>query len=60
MNEELRKKNKRNNIILLVIGLVIIVAILAGFGIHSYNEATRTAAEKFAQTHFNPTLRLMV
>lgn len=58
MNEELRKKNKRNNIILLVIGLVIIVAILAGFGIHSYNEATRTAAEKFAQTHFNPNVKI--
>ena len=58
MNEELRKKNKRNNIILLIIGVVIIVAIVAGFGIHTHNVATRTAAEKFAQTHFNPNVKI--
>ena len=30
MNEDLRKRNKRNNLIILVVGIVIIIGIIAG------------------------------
>ena len=58
MNEDLRKKNKRNNLIILVVGIVIIIGIIAGFSIHNHRVATQTAAEKFARTHFNPNVKI--
>ena len=36
MNEDLKKKNKRNNIIILTIAVLIIVGVIAGFGIHNH------------------------
>lgn len=41
MNEDLRKKNKRNNLIILVVGIVIIIGIIAGFSIHNHRVATQ-------------------
>ena len=58
MNEDLRKRNKRNNLIILVVGIVIIIGIIAGFSIHNHRVATQTAAEKFARTHFNPNVKI--
>ena len=48
MNEDLKKKNKRNNIIILTIAVLIIVGVIAGFGIHNHRVATQAAAEKYA------------
>ena len=58
MNEDLKKKNKRNNLILLVVGIVIIISVVAGFAIHNHRVTTQAAAEKFAQTHFNPNVKI--
>ena len=58
MNEDLRKRNKRNNLIILVVGIVIIIGIIAGFSIHNHRVATQNAAEKFARTHFNPNVKI--
>ena len=58
MNEDLKKKNKRNNIIILTIAVLIIVGVIAGFGIHNHRVATQAAAEKYAKTHFNPNVTI--
>ena len=58
MNEDLKKKNKRNNIIILTVAVLIIIGVLAGFGIHNHRVATQAAAEKYAKTHFNPNVTI--
>lgn len=58
MNEDLKKRNKRNNLILLGVGLLIIIGIVVGFNIHNRNVANHTAAVKFAKTHFNPNVKV--
>lgn len=58
MNEDLKRKNKRSNLIILIIGIVIIVGVVAGFSIHNHRVASQAAAEKFARTHFNPNVKI--
>lgn len=56
--EDLRKKNNRNNLYLLIGGIVLIIAIIAGFAIHSHNVATHQKAAQFARNHFNPKVKI--
>ncbi|MDH5100064.1 L,D-transpeptidase/peptidoglycan binding protein [Lactobacillus kefiranofaciens] len=58
MNEDLKKKDRRNNIILLIIGLLIIVGMVVGLGIHNRNVANHAAAVQFNKTHFNPNVKI--
>lgn len=58
MNEEIKRKNKRNNLILLIVGILIVIGVIAGFSIHNHRVASQAAAEKFARTHFNPNVKI--
>lgn len=58
MNEDLKRKNKRSNLIILIIGILVVVGIIAGFGIHNHRVASQAAAEKYARTHFNPNVKI--
>ncbi|MBA1392509.1 murein L,D-transpeptidase, partial [Lactobacillus sp. XV13L] len=56
--KNLKKYNKRNNLCLIIIGLVLILGVV--FGVVMYNnhvEAQRQARE-FATSHFNPNVRI--
>lgn len=50
MNEDLKRKNKRNNLIILIIGVLIVIGVVGGFGIHNHRVASQAAAEKYART----------
>ena len=52
--KNLRQKNKRNNLYLIIGALVLVVAIVAGFMIHSEHVKGEAKARTFATTHFNP------
>lgn len=58
MNEDLKRKNKRSNLIILMVGILVVVSIIAGFGIHNHRVASQAAAEKYARTHFNPNVKI--
>lgn len=58
MNEDLKRKNKRSNLIILIVGILVVVGIIAGFGIHNHRVASQAAAEKYARTHFNPNVKI--
>ncbi|NRO76018.1 hypothetical protein IMAU10031_00880 [Lactobacillus helveticus] len=58
MNEDLKRKNKRNNLIILIIGVLIVIGVVGGFGIHNHQVASQAAAEKYARTHFNPNVKI--
>lgn len=58
MNEDLKRKNKRNNLIILIIGVLIVIGVVGGFGIHNHRVASQAAAEKYARTHFNPNVKI--
>ncbi|MDN5584258.1 MAG: L,D-transpeptidase/peptidoglycan binding protein, partial [Lactobacillus sp.] len=51
-------KNKRNNLIILIIGVIIVIGVVGGFGIHNHRVASQAAAEKYARTHFNPNVKI--
>ncbi|MDN5956060.1 MAG: L,D-transpeptidase/peptidoglycan binding protein, partial [Lactobacillus sp.] len=50
--------NKRNNLIILIIGVLIVIGVVGGFGIHNHRVASQAAAEKYARTHFNPNVKI--
>ncbi|WP_338934584.1 L,D-transpeptidase family protein [Lactobacillus helveticus] len=58
MNEDLKRKNKRNNLIILIIGVLIVIGVVGGFGIHNHRVASQAAAGKYARTHFNPNVKI--
>lgn len=58
MNEDLKRKNKRNNLIILIIGVLIVIGVVGGFGIHNHRVASQAAAEKYSRTHFNPNVKI--
>ena len=59
MNGDLKRKNKRSNLIILIVGILVVVGIIAGFGIHNHRVASQAAAEKYARTHFNPNVKIV-
>ncbi|MDN6039733.1 MAG: L,D-transpeptidase/peptidoglycan binding protein, partial [Lactobacillus sp.] len=43
---------------ILIIGVLIVIGVVGGFGIHNHRVASQAAAEKYARTHFNPNVKI--
>lgn len=56
--QDLKRKNKRNNLYLIIGAIVIVIAIIAGFMIHSEHVKGEARARNFATSHFNPNVTI--
>lgn len=56
--QDLKQKNKRNNLYLIIGAVVIVIAIIAGFMIHSEHVKGEARARNFATSHFNPNVTI--
>lgn len=56
--QNLKQKNKRNNLYLIIGAIVIVIAIIAGFMIHSEHVKGEARARNFATSHFNPNVTI--
>lgn len=50
---EMRKRNNRNNLYLIIIGIIVVIAIICGFIIHNQRVAAERSQREYASTHFN-------
>lgn len=55
---EMRKRNNRNNLYLIIIGIIIVIAIICGFVIHNQRVAAERSQREYASTHFNPNVTI--
>ncbi|MBI1700326.1 ErfK YbiS YcfS YnhG [Lactobacillus crispatus] len=55
---EMRKRNNRNNLYLIIIGIIIVIAIICGFIIHNQRVAAERSQREYASTHFNPNVTI--
>lgn len=55
---EMRKRNNRNNLYLLIIGIIVVIAIICGFIIHNQRVAAERSQREYASTHFNPNVTI--
>lgn len=56
--KDLRKRNNRNNLILVAIGAIVVLAVIFGVVIHNNHVASEAKARKFATSHFNPNVTI--
>lgn len=56
--KNLRKVNNRNNLYLVIAGIVVILAIIAGVTIHNNHVRGQAKARAFATSHFNPNVTI--
>lgn len=54
---EMRKRNNRNNLYL-IIGIIVVIAIICGFIIHNQRVAAERSQREYASTHFNPNVTI--
>lgn len=55
---EMRKRNNRNNLYLIIIGIIVVIAIICGFVIHNQRVAAERSQREYASTHFNPNVTI--
>ena len=55
---EMRKRNNRNNLYLIIIGIIVVIAIICGFFIHNQRVAAERSQREYASTHFNPNVTI--
>lgn len=55
---EMRKRNKRNKLYLIIIGIIVVIAIICGFVIHNQRVAAERSQREYASTHFNPNVTI--
>ncbi|MBA2916062.1 L,D-transpeptidase family protein [Lactobacillus crispatus] len=55
---EMRKRNNRNNLYLIIIGIIVVIAIICGFIIHNQGVAAERGQREYASTHFNPNVTI--
>lgn len=55
---EMRKRNNRNNLYLIIIGIIVVIAIICGFIIHNQRVAAERSQREYATTHFNPNVTI--
>lgn len=55
---EMRKRNNRNNLYLIIIGIIVVIAIICGFVIHNQGVAAERSQREYASTHFNPNVTI--
>lgn len=56
--KDLRKHNSRNNLYLVIIGVIIIIAIIGGAFFYNQKIANEKRQRSFATTHFNPNVSI--
>lgn len=54
----MRKRNNRNNLYLIIIGIIVVIAIICGFVIHNQRVAAERSQREYASTHFNPNVTI--
>lgn len=54
----MRKRNNRNNLYLIIIGIIVVIAIICGFIIHNQRVAAERSQREYASTHFNPNVTI--
>lgn len=55
---EMRKRNNRNNLYLIIIDIIVVIAIICGFIIHNQRVAAERSQREYASTHFNPNVTI--
>ncbi|MFJ6919929.1 MAG: L,D-transpeptidase family protein [Lactobacillus crispatus] len=55
---EMRKRNNRNNLYFIIIGIIVVIAIICGFIIHNQRVAAERSQREYASTHFNPNVTI--
>ncbi len=55
---EMRKRNNRNNLYLIIIGIIVVIAIICGFIIYNQRVAAERSQREYASTHFNPNVTI--
>lgn len=55
---EMKKRNNRNNLYLIIIGIIVVIAIICGFVIHNQRVAAERSQREYASTHFNPNVTI--
>lgn len=55
---EMRKRNNRNNLYLIIIGIIVVIATICGFVIHNQRVAAERSQREYASTHFNPNVTI--
>lgn len=55
---EMRKRNNRNNLYLIIIGIIVVIAIICGFIIHNQRVAAERSQREYASTYFNPNVTI--
>lgn len=55
---ELRQHNNRNNLYLIIIGVIIVIAIICGAFFYNQKLASEKRERDFASTHFNPNVSI--
>ena len=55
---EMKKRNNRNNLYLIIIGIIVVIAIICGFIIHNQRVAAERSQREYASTHFNPNVTI--
>lgn len=55
---EMRKRNNRNNLYLIIIGIIVVIAIICGFIIHNQRVSAERSQREYASTHFNPNVTI--
>lgn len=56
--KNMRKRTRRRNISLAILGLIIVMAIIGGVIIHNQQVVAQNKARIFARTHFNPQVQI--
>ena len=56
--KNLRKRTNRNNIYLIIAGIIIVLGVIFGIVIHNNRVASEAKARKFATSHFNPNVTI--
>lgn len=54
----MKKRNNRNNLYLIIIGIIVVIAIICGFIIHNQRVAAERSQREYASTHFNPNVTI--
>ena len=55
---EMSKRNNRNNLYLIIIGIIVVIAIICSFIIHNQRVAAERSQREYASTHFNPNVTI--
>ncbi len=56
--KDLRKHTNRNNLYLIIAGIVVILVIILGVVVHNHDVESQSKERHFVTTHFNPNVTI--